>query len=138
MADALSTSLVAHRVGSAAAGSALAYGAVWLGLRNLGQTGIKAWIFWVPVTLLLVTIGALCWWFTLRGHFPESRAAIRESWRGGWLVGGVGFAVGFIGPLVIWPDANLGPLLGILVTGPVGFVLGALGAVLLRKVRASA
>jgi hypothetical protein len=47
----------------------------------------------------------------------------------------VGFAAGFIGPLVIWPDANLGPLLGILVTGPVGFVLGALGAVSLREAR---
>jgi hypothetical protein len=136
MGDALSTSLVAHRVGSAAAGSALACGALWLCLRNLGQTGIKAWIFWVPLTLLLVTISALCWWFTLRGHDPESRAAIHESWRGGWLVGGVSFAVGFIGPLVIWPGASLGPLLGILFTGPVGFVLGALGAVLLRRVRA--
>jgi hypothetical protein len=135
MADALSTSLVVHRVASAAAGSALAYGALWLCLRNLGQSGIKAWIFWVPITLLLFTVGVLCWWFTLRGHYPESRTAIRGSWRGGWLVGGVGFALGFIGPLVIWPDANLGPLLGILVTGPVGFVLGALGAILLRGVR---
>jgi hypothetical protein len=125
------------RVVSAAAGCALAYGALWLCLRNLGQSGIKAWIFWVPITLLLVTTGALCWWFALRGHYPGSRAAIRESWRVGWLVGGVGFAVGFVGPLLIWPDANLGPLLGILVTGPVGFVLGALGAVLLREVRPS-
>jgi hypothetical protein len=125
------------RVGSAAAGSALAYGALWLCLRNLGQSGFEAWLFWVPITLLLVTTGALCWWFALRGHYPGSRAAIRESWRVGWLVGGVGFAVGFVGPLLIWPDANLGPLLGILVTGPVGFVLGALGAFLLREVRPS-
>jgi hypothetical protein len=137
MTDPLSTSLVTSRVGSAAVGSALAYGALWLCLGNFGQTGFKAWIFWVPVTLLLVTISALCWWFTLRGHYPESRAAIHESWRGGWLLGGVGFAVGFIGPLVIWPDANLGPLLGILFTGPAGFVLGALGAVLLRLGRAA-
>jgi hypothetical protein len=125
------------RVASAVAGFALAYGALWLCLRNLGQSGIKAWIFWVPIALLLVTTGALCWWFTLRGHHPASRAAICESWRGGWLVGGVGFAVGFIGPLLIWPDANLGPLLGILVAGPVGFVIGAVGAVLLREVRPS-
>jgi hypothetical protein len=123
------------RVLSAAAGFALVYGALWLSLRNLGQSGIEAWIFWVPITLLLVTTGALCWWFALRGHHPDSRAAIRESWRGGWLVGGVGFALGFVGPLFIWPDSNLGPLLGILVTGPVGFVLGALGAGVLRDVR---
>ena len=135
MADARSTSLVAARVGTAAAGAALAYGALWLSLRNLGQTGMEAWIFWVPVTLLLVTLSALCWWFAVRGHHPESRAAIRASWRGGWVVGGVSLAVGFVGPLVIWPGATLGPLLGILLTGPVGFALGALGAVWLRKGR---
>jgi hypothetical protein len=136
MADALSTSRVASRVGSASAGSALAYGGLWICLRNLGQTGVKAWIFWVPLTLFLLTVSALCWWFTLRGHCPESRAAMHKSWRAGWLVGGVGFALGFVGPLVVSPDANLGPLLGILFTGPAGFVLGALGAVLLRKARA--
>jgi len=136
LADALLTSLVATRVGSAVAGFALAYGAVWLSLRNLAQSSIKAWIFWVPITLLLLTMSALCCWFTLRGHRPESRAAIRESWRGGWVVGCVCFAVGFIGPLVIWPESNLGPLAGILFTGPVGFAVGALGAVLLREVRA--
>jgi hypothetical protein len=135
MADAIPTSLGVTRVGYAAAGSALAYGAFWLSVHNLRQTGIKAWFFWVPLTLLMVTMSALCWWFTLRGHHPESRAAIRESWRGAWLVGGVTLAVGYIGPLVIWPDGNLGPLLGILIIGPVGFALGALGAVWLRKMR---
>ena len=137
MTDALSSSLLASRVGSAAAGGALAYGALWLSLRNLGQSGIKAWIFWVPITLLLATISALCWWYALGGHYPKSRAAIGASWKAGWLVGAVGGAVGFIGPLVIWPEANLGPLLGILFTGPVGFVLGVLGSVLVRLARAA-
>jgi hypothetical protein len=136
MAGARSTSFMAARVSSAAAGAALAYGALWLCLRNLGQTGLKAWIFWMPFTLLLGTMSALCWWRILRGHHPESRAAIRGSWRGGWLVGGVSLALGYVGPLVVWPDASLGPLLGILLTGPVGFALGAIGAVWLRKGRA--
>jgi len=135
MADALPSSFVATRVASAVAGSALAYGAFWLCLHNLGQTGIKAWIFWVPFTLFLVTMSALCWWFTLRGHHLDSRAAIRRSWRGGWLVGGVSLAVGYVAPLLVWPGATLGPLLGILLTGPVGFALGAFGAVWLRKGR---
>jgi hypothetical protein len=136
MADPFPTSFVAARVGSALAGSVLAFGALWLSLRNLGQSGLKDWIFWVPVTLFLVTMGALCWWFTLSGHHPESRAAIRGSWRGGWLVGGVSLAVGYLGPLLIWPRATLGPLLGILVTAPIGFALGAFGAACLRKGRA--
>jgi hypothetical protein len=136
MADAFSTSFVATRIGSAAAGVALACGALWLSVRNLGQTGTKDWFFWMPFTLFLVTMSALCWWFALSGHNPESRAAIRESWRGGWVAGGVSLAVGYVGALVVWPGATLGPLLGILVTGPVGFALGAFGAAWLRRVRA--
>lgn len=45
----------------------------------------------------------------------------------GALTGGaVGFAAGFFGPLLLTPDANQGPLLGIFITGPLGFALGAL------------
>ena len=137
MTDALSSTLLASRVGSAAAGGALAYGALWLALRNLGQSGIKDWIFWVPITLLLATISALCWWYSFRAHYPASRKAIGASWTAGWMVGGVGGALGFVGPLLIWPEGNLGPLLGILVIGPLGFVLGVLGAVIVRLARAA-
>ena len=51
---------------------------------------------------------------------------MRTTWRGGLILGGVGLAGGVIGPVVFMPDANQGPLLGILFTGPLGFVLGAL------------
>ncbi|HEX5576464.1 MAG TPA: hypothetical protein VFX42_11360, partial [Gemmatimonadales bacterium] len=61
---------------------------------------------------------------------PRAPARIAASWRMGWVLGGIGLALGFVGPLVVTPSANLGPLLGILVSGPGGFVLGALGAVL--------
>ena len=40
-------------------------------------------------------------------------------------VGGIAFAAGFIGPVLL-SDSNLGPLLGIFVTGPIGFLAGAL------------
>ena len=40
------------------------------------------------------------------------------------LVGGIGFAAGFLGPIVFAPDANQGPLLGIFITGPIGFLVG--------------
>lgn len=42
------------------------------------------------------------------------------------------FAMGLIGPLVFYPKSNLGPLLGILVTGPLGFVIGVIGSVIVR------
>jgi len=34
------------------------------------------------------------------------------------LVGLIGFSVGFIGPMVLTPGANLGPMLGKFITGP--------------------
>jgi hypothetical protein len=52
---------------------------------------------------------------------------MKRALRGGCLIGGIGFAVGYGGPLYCWPESNLGPLLGIFVTGPAGFVLGCLG-----------
>ncbi len=44
----------------------------------------------------------------------------------GWalLLGAVGFALGFFGPMILAPGANQGPLLGIFITGPGGFLLG--------------
>jgi len=36
-----------------------------------------------------------------------------------------GFVIGFVGPLIGAPGANQGPLLGIFITGPIGFVAGA-------------
>lgn len=53
---------------------------------------------------------------------PDRPARIMDF---AWAVGGIAFAAGFIGP-VLFSDSNLGPLLGIFVTGPVGFLVGAL------------
>src|SRR5262249_431415 len=129
----------ARRLAAAVAGSAMACFAVWVCRQNLRHANPwDGWFFWVPITLLLCTISALCWWFALRAHHRESRARIWKSWRAGRLVGGIGLALGFVGPLIIWPQASLGPLLGILITGPLGFVVGALGALVFcadRKLR---
>jgi hypothetical protein len=40
------------------------------------------------------------------------------------LLGAAGFASGFFGPMVFVPEANQGPLVGILISGPAGVVLG--------------
>jgi hypothetical protein len=40
------------------------------------------------------------------------------------LLGAAGLASGFFGPMLFTPEANQGPLLGILITGPAGAVLG--------------
>jgi hypothetical protein len=115
-------------------GAVLAALAGWLALRNLSMPSNDAWMFWVPITSWLATMALLCLWSAVDGHRPYTRARIEASWSAGLLVGGVGLALGFVGPLVLTPKANLGPLLGLLITGPVGFVLGALvGAVIQPK-----
>lgn len=70
------------------------------------------------------TIAILCWWFALRGHIVESRDQMRYVIRGGVILGVIGFAAGFFGPIILQPSANQGPLLGIFITGPLGFTLG--------------
>ncbi len=121
-----------RRAFSAGLGMALMVCAGWIALLNLSRPSFDGWIFWVPITLWLATMGLLCWWTALRAHRPESRTQISRSWRAGWMVGAVGLALGFVGPLLLTPKASLGPLLGILMTGPGGFVLGALGGAVVR------
>jgi hypothetical protein len=41
-------------------------------------------------------------------------------------VGAIGFALGFVGPILFQPDSPQGPLLGIFVTGPFGVIAGSL------------
>ncbi len=75
------------------------------------------------VLLLLVVFAALL-----------NYGAFGERWRGmmgralppAFVVGGIGFVLGFVGPILLTPEANQGPLLGIFITGPLGFVLGLL------------
>jgi len=42
------------------------------------------------------------------------------------VLGATGFILGFVGPLILTPNANQGPLLGIFITGPAGFFLGGI------------
>jgi len=41
-------------------------------------------------------------------------------------IGLIGFFVGFFGPMILDPSANQGPLLGIFITGPIGFIAGGI------------
>ena len=45
-------------------------------------------------------------------------------------VGALTFLVGFVGPMIITPGANQGPLLGIFYTGPLGVLVGLVWGIL--------
>lgn len=54
----------------------------------------------------------------------------RSMLKGAGLLGGIGFIGGYVGPMILAPEANQGPLLGIFVTGPGGVVFGAIAGAL--------
>jgi hypothetical protein len=105
----------------------------------LVRIGIKSGFdFPRPVFLSVFgTASALCWWFAIRGHIAEDRAVLISSLTGALIVGGIGFAGGFFGPMILAPKSNQGPLVGIFVTGPLGFVAGALIGLCIGIVRVS-
>lgn len=104
---------------------ATAYSLLWL--RNWLLTDFD--VFLTFFGSAVSTVAILCWWFALRGHIPESRARMRLVTVGAGIGGGIGFALGFFGPLlldlIMGTDSPQGPLLGIFITGPLGFVVGA-------------
>jgi len=54
-----------------------------------------------------------------------------------WILipGAAGFLAGFIGPIILAPDANQGPLVGIFISGPGGAILGAILLAISRSLR---
>jgi hypothetical protein len=48
------------------------------------------------------------------------------------VLGAVGLVSGFFGPMVLSPDSNQGPMLGLFIAGPAGALLGAVLATLAR------
>lgn len=54
---------------------------------------------------------------------------------GGVIIGLAGFLPGFFGPMFLEPDSPQGPMLGIFVTGPLGFVIGVIGGAIAGLVR---
>lgn len=66
------------------------------------------------------------------GRFVWSRASVSGGLvsavcTGAFATGAIAFVAGFFGPMLLTPEGNQGPLLGIFVTGPLGFLAGAVG-----------
>ena len=76
------------------------------------------------VPLLCAIFAGWCVW---RKKFePVNLVLISYILIGAVLLGVIGFLSGFFGPIIFYPEANHGPLLGIFITGPLGFVLGGI------------
>jgi hypothetical protein len=80
------------------------------------------WMGELSAFLVAVAVGWYVW-----AHTASSPARLVNSALLGALVAGaIGFAAGFFGPLLFTPSgrANVGPVFGF-ITGPLGFILGA-------------
>ena len=54
---------------------------------------------------------------------------------GALLIGAISFIIGFIGPMLIVPEANQGPMLGLFIAGPIGTIVGAIAGLIYAKKR---
>jgi hypothetical protein len=96
--------------------------------------GLPAWLG-LYCGLLMAAGGATLGAFAGQ---PDGDGAIVALWCIGssCVVGAVAFLAGFFGPIYLSPGSNQGPLLGIFVTGPYGFVIGALAGLFIGLAKA--
>jgi len=104
-------------------------------------------IYWVPFSLfpfvvppvIQYIVSLLCalviGWYIWTSSDSWPSGLISSSISGAVLIGSIGFCVGFFGPMIFTPESNQGPLLGILITGPAGFILGGIGGLLYRIIK---
>lgn len=109
-----------------------------LALAIVAGIAVYYFVFWVPCALL---IPAQHYWLASVLSLAAGIAAGRYVWNnvaavdkgigsyalaGALIVGGIGFVGGFFGPMLLG-GGNQGPLLGLFITGPLGFLLGGVG-----------
>lgn len=79
--------------------------------------------FWLPrsIALVLASVSAFWVWWSMQAG---KGGILGTVFRWAATAGAVGFCLRFFGPMILAPQSNQGPLLGILVTGPFGFMAG--------------
>lgn len=102
---------------------AVYYFVFWVGGALITAIGLPFWVARLAGLIAALVIGRFVW--RLSGSLSSGLAGSVAA--GSLLLGSIGFVGGFFGPIVFAPGANQGPLLGIFITGPLGFLLGAVG-----------
>lgn len=98
------------------------YGVAYMtGLLMQGAVRADLVLFGIP--LFAMVAGGLMLVPRREGCLTPWQQRLRNARRGAWALGFAGLAGGIIGPMAL-SDSNTGPLLGMVVTGPLGFLLG--------------
>lgn len=103
---------------------------VWM-LMLVMPFGDQAWIGSVVALAASAYVSRTVWNGTAEG----STSVAVMAGLGAAILGGLGFVAGFFGPMILAPQANQGPLLGLFITGPAGVVIGAIAGALYVKRR---
>jgi hypothetical protein len=95
----------------------------FFGAALLIHTRLLPWLAYLVAAVVAIPVARYVW-----VHMTSRPATLTQSILLSALLTGAGaFAAGFFGPILLTPTANQGPLLGLFITGPLGFILGALG-----------
>lgn len=103
---------------------------VWM-LVLVMLTGDQAWVGSFVALAASIYVSRNVWNGTAEGSTSVSVMA----GLGAVIVGGLGFVLGFFGPMILAPGANQGPMLGLFITGPAGVVIGAIAGAVYAKRR---
>ena len=103
---------------------------VWM-LMLVVLTGDQAWLGSLVALGGAVYVARVVW----NGTAEDSTSVSVMAGLGAAIVGGLGFVLGFFGPMLLAPEANQGPMLGLFVTGPAGVVIGAIAGAVYAKRR---
>lgn len=74
-----------------------------------------------PMSLVTGCVAATFAWCSMDWKEPGLGSAISS---GSLIAGSIGLVAGYFGPLFLSPATDQGPLLGLILTGPVGFLAG--------------
>jgi hypothetical protein len=121
---------IARGVITALTGIAVFYFVFWVGGAMLFP---RAQSF-LPPAVVAAACGAAAGAFVWRQSAGAAglAACIVKS---AFVTGAIAFCAGFFGPMLLTPEANQGPLLGLFITGPLGFIVGGIGGAVYWVVR---
>lgn len=107
------------------------YFVFWFAGALLLVAHAPVWLSIVLASAAAIVVGRYVW----RQTETLQTGLVNSIMLGALVTGGVGFACGFFGPMLLMPDANQGPLLGLFITGPLGVIFGAVGGAVYWGIR---
>jgi hypothetical protein len=93
----------------------------WLLLVQIFPENLS-WMATMAALLTAMATACLIW----RSMAATARGVFATAVRWAAIAGAISFCGGFFGPMIFAPDANQGPMLGLFITGPLGFLAGGI------------